>query len=145
MPARRKARSDRGKLAGAMRCASMPRQAASRRIVPVFWGMSGWYRAMRMADGVSKAPLHSVGKGANRTPPDCVASDLPQAGATGLSAAPLALFSPRGEAQERAARRAGGRTARRKEGSRRDYHFNGRAGAPRLSFSFIRFPARLKA
>jgi hypothetical protein len=26
------------------------------------------------------APLHSPGKGANKTPPDCVASDLPQVG-----------------------------------------------------------------
>jgi hypothetical protein len=37
--------------------------------------------------------LRSVGKGANRTPPDCVAADLPQAGATGSSAAPLEPFS----------------------------------------------------
>ena len=41
MPARRKARSEVGKPAGSMMCASTPRQAASRRIVPVFWGMSG--------------------------------------------------------------------------------------------------------
>jgi len=26
------------------------------------------------------AHLHSLGKGANKTPPDCVASDLPQVG-----------------------------------------------------------------
>jgi hypothetical protein len=62
---------------------------------------------MRMADGVSKAPLHSVGKGANRTPPDCVASDLPQAGVTGPSAAPLASFPHHG------ARRKRGRPAAR--------------------------------
>ena len=41
MPARRKARSVTGKPAGSMICASSPKQAQSRRIVPVFWGMSG--------------------------------------------------------------------------------------------------------
>jgi hypothetical protein len=38
--------------------------------------------------------LRSVGKGANRTPPDCVAADLPQAGATGSSAEPLEPSPP---------------------------------------------------
>ena len=51
MPARRKARSLTGKPAGSIRCASMPKQAASRRMVPVFWGMSGSNRAIGMMVG----------------------------------------------------------------------------------------------
>jgi hypothetical protein len=35
----------------------------------------------------SMAHLHSLGKGANKTPPDCVAFDLPQVGCDGPSAA----------------------------------------------------------
>src|SRR5262245_63409316 len=48
MPARRNARSLMAKPAGSMMCVSRPRQAARRRIVPVFWGMSGSNSAMRM-------------------------------------------------------------------------------------------------
>src|SRR5581483_5733748 len=51
MPARRKARSETGKPAGSMICASIPRQAQSRRIVPQFCGISGWKRAMRRGTG----------------------------------------------------------------------------------------------
>jgi hypothetical protein len=51
--------------------------------------------------------LRSVGKGANRTPPDCVAADLPQAAATGSSAEPFEpLTPPLGERLERRGRPA---------------------------------------
>src|SRR5262245_28306995 len=49
MPARRNVRSEVGKPAGSMMCASMPKQAERRRIVPVFWAISGSNRAIRMA------------------------------------------------------------------------------------------------
>src|SRR5262249_14163891 len=47
MPARRNARSLTGNPAGSMRWQSSPRQAARRRIVPVFWGISGSNSAIR--------------------------------------------------------------------------------------------------
>ena len=37
-----------GKPAGSMIWAAMSRQAHSRRIVPVFWGISGWKSAICM-------------------------------------------------------------------------------------------------
>src|SRR5882762_4945020 len=46
MPARRKWRSEIGKPAGSIMWAAAPRHAHRRRIVPVFWGISGWKRAM---------------------------------------------------------------------------------------------------
>src|SRR4051794_29864622 len=49
MPARRKCRSDTGNPAGSMIWASTLRQAQSRRIVPVFCGMSGWKSAIRIS------------------------------------------------------------------------------------------------
>ena len=56
-PCRRAGRRGRwsGKPAGSMMCASMPRQAARRRMVPVFWGISGSNSAMRRC-GVKLAP-----------------------------------------------------------------------------------------
>src|SRR3954469_7633328 len=42
-----------------MICASTPRQAARRRIVPAFWGMSGSYSAIRMGSNLSYVAIHT--------------------------------------------------------------------------------------
>src|SRR6266567_3512951 len=59
MPARRNARSEVGKPAGSMMCASTPRHAARRRIVPLFCGISGSNNAIRMAEA-SNARLSAI-------------------------------------------------------------------------------------
>src|SRR5260370_2973525 len=105
MPARRKARSLTGNPAGSMRWTSTPRQAARRSVVPVFWGISGSNKAIRIAQvGCATVPrprdarnrsspinnwyksralaalagLHSAGKGAKKPTRWCSAAYSPE-------------------------------------------------------------------
>jgi hypothetical protein len=49
MPARFSRLSEKGKPQGSIRSTPTPKQAESRKIAPTLPGISGWYKAIRMA------------------------------------------------------------------------------------------------
>ncbi len=125
----------------------IPRQAASRSMVPVFCGMSGWYRAMRIAVCHSR----SVGRGEATLALEAARVPIEPRRNASCSASPglcdrtirhrnirhRSSFCPsglRGRAGKVAARSADGRAARRKEGRQGHFNLNGGASAPQLPF-----------
>jgi len=88
--------------------------------------------------------LHSVGKGANRTRRIASLPTSPRPVRPDHPPRRLRLYPRYGsEAEEGAARSAGGRTARRKEGSRRWLSSQRPSRCAATSFPSVRFPARL--